>query len=113
MENHHSVVYHCQQCNYKTARKGDYNKHCKSVLHLTGQRKKRTDNMQQNYNCAYCEYKTINKLNYNQHLLNKHSSNEKKKIGFKYFCEKCNFGINTENLYKKHCETKKHKIKTV
>lgn len=93
-------------------RKGDYTKHCKSYFHLTGKRKPRKDNKQNDYICKHCGYKSTNKLNYNQHLLNNHTSNDQRKTSFKYFCDKCNFGINVESLYKKHCNTKKHKIKT-
>lgn len=105
--------YNCISCNYTSLRKGDFDKHCKSTLHLTGKRKARSDKLSDGYVCILCNYKTINKLNYDQHILNNHSSAEDKKNKFKYFCEKCNFGINTENLYKKHCDTNKHKIKTV
>lgn len=107
-----SDEYVCINCNYKTKLKSNYNKHCKTTLHLTGKKKARSDKICDGYKCDKCDYETINKLNYNQHMLNNHSSTEEKEKSFKYFCKECNFGINTENLYDKHCQTTKHKRKT-
>jgi hypothetical protein len=103
----------CISCNYKTKYKSDYNKHCKTTKHITGKRKERNDKICDEYVCQKCIYKTTNKLNYRQHILNNHTPIEDKKNGFKYFCGKCNFGINNENLYNKHCATTKHQRKTI
>lgn len=109
MEKTDKTQYSCAKCNYTTIRKSDYNKHCKSTKHITGERKERIN--KKNYNCSICNYETINKNNYQQHMLNNHTTNEDRKAKFKYFCEPCNFGIQVESLYTKHCGTNKHNRK--
>jgi hypothetical protein len=42
------------------------------------------------------------------HKLTKHSSKEEQKNGFKYYCDKCEFGTFGDILFTRHLETKKH-----
>jgi hypothetical protein len=42
------------------------------------------------------------------HNLTQHSSKEERKINFKYYCDKCDFGTYADILFTRHNETKKH-----
>jgi len=101
----------CEKCNYKSIRKNDYEKHCKTIFHITGKRKTRSDMICNIYKCSLCDYSNTNKHNYDEHMLNNHASLIDRKTKFKFYCQKCDFGINVESIYKKHCETIKHKRK--
>ena len=68
--------------------------------------------MAENYKCDKCEYITNTKLNIKTHTLNNHSSKEEKKTGFKFYCDKCDFGVFTETSFNLHLNTKKHKMKS-
>jgi len=103
--------YICSKCNYKTNIKSSYDKHIKSILHITGKRKARCDKKKDIYICDKCEYRSTNEYNYKCHYLNNHSSIDEKKRGFKYYCEKCNFGTFIKYCYNLHLNTLKHKIK--
>lgn len=48
--------------------------------------------------------------NYKIHLLNYHSTKEKRKKEYTYYCESNNFGSFCENQINKHKETSKHKL---
>src|SRR5438045_2234240 len=101
----------CEKCYYFTKIKINYLKYCKSVIHLTGKRKIRWDKQNRIYKCSLCDYSHTNKHNYDEHMLNNHASLIDRKTKFKYYCPKCDFGISVESVYKKHCETIKHKRK--
>ena len=107
MENKH----YCDKCNYGTDLLYNWKQHYNTTLHQTGKRKTRSDKMTDGYICDICDYKTPNKNNYLTHKLNNHSDKEKRKKEFTYFCENCDFGVFTESSYKKHLDTKKHKMK--
>jgi hypothetical protein len=101
--------YYCTKCNYGTNRKCDFDRHCKTTLHITGKRKIRFDKQSDIYKCEKCEYETNNKHNLISHTLNNHhDENERNKL-YKYFCSVCNFGANVKSIYDKHLNTKKHK----
>lgn len=42
------------------------------------------------------------------HKLTKHLSKEERKLGFKCYCDKCDFGTFGDILFTRHLETKKH-----
>jgi len=62
-----------------------------------------------NYKCELCDYENVNKNNYLTHKLNNHSTKDQRKITFKYYCDKCDFGVFTESMINQHNETKRHK----
>lgn len=101
----------CKKCNYKTNKKFCYDSHCKTTLHITGERKQKPVKVKEEYKCDKCDYKSTNSNNYLTHRLNNHDTKENRAIQFKYYCVKCDFGVFTESLYKKHLETKSHNIK--
>ena len=64
--------YKCEKCDYKTKYKSSYDKHNKSILHLTGERKKRSDKKENK--CDECKYIFSSQKALKEHKLNKHSS---------------------------------------
>ena len=104
-------IKHCIKCNKTFTSNAHYLIHCETELHKTGKRKTRTD-IKAVFKCDICNlYTTKQPTNMKLHILNNHSSIEEKKIGFKYYCETCDYGIMNEIKYKTHLETSKHKIK--
>jgi hypothetical protein len=78
----------------------------RSVLHLTGEKKIRSD---KKINiCEICKLELATQQSLKQHKLNIHSNLEIKKKDFKYYCEHCKIGTNLESIYEKHKLTKKH-----
>ena len=112
MEEHKQYKYSCDKCSYYTNTKLSFDRHVKSTLHITGQRKIRTDKLNKIFKCDKCNYETKNEYNNKTHYLNNHSTNEERKLQFTFYCEKCDFGCFTQSSYNIHIETKKHNIKT-
>ena len=101
----------CEKCNKKFTSNAYYLIHCETELHKTGKRKTRIDKKEE-LKCSICNiYTTKQPTTLKIHILNNHSSIEEKKIGFKHYCETCDYGIMNESKYKIHLETSKHKIK--
>ncbi len=100
--------YVCEQCNYKTNIRHSLLQHNETELHKTGERKKKPIKIKEEYKCDKCDYISTNKNNYITHKLNNHSSQEERKKQFKYYCEKCDFGVFTESSIKKHNITIRH-----
>ena len=104
-------IKHCEKCNKTFTSNAHYLIHCETELHKTGKRKVRA-NKKEEFKCSICKiYTTKQPTNMKLHILNNHSSIEEKKIGFKYYCETCDYGIMNEIKYKIHLDTSKHKIK--
>ena len=103
--------YYCDKCKFYTNVKVKYTKHLDTSLHITGKRKPRSDRKQEIYKCNKCDYSSKTENNYKSHYLNNHGTKEEKKKGFKYYCEKCDFGTFIEQCHIIHIETEKHKIK--
>ena len=61
-----------------------------------------------NEKCKFCEYKPTKTTNLQLHYLNKHATKEERQTGFKYYCDKCDFGCFVSILYERHLETQKH-----
>ena len=59
-------VYECIDCDYKTVRKNNYEKHLLTELH----NKKIHSEYGDNYKCVLCNYTTTYKFNYKRHVLN-------------------------------------------
>jgi hypothetical protein len=100
--------FNCDKCNYKCKYESHWKNHLNTELHLTGQRKTRSD-VKEPYKCEKCDYKTKNITTLKQHKLNEHSTREEREKEFKYFCSYCNFGTFSVDLFNKHNLTKKHK----
>ncbi len=65
-----------------------------------------------NYKCKKCNKSFGCQITaYKLHKLNYHSSFEKRKKKFPYFCECCNIGSFSNSVWKNHIETSKHKRK--
>ncbi len=95
-------------CNYKCIYPAHWKQHIESKKHKNnGKRKTRSDKVLEP-KCKHCEY-TIKKFNlYESSLFNSPFNKRRKKKGFKYYCDKCDFGTYAEILFTRHCETKKH-----
>jgi len=111
MEEENNSKFKCEECNYKTNYKSSYDKHLRSVLHQTGERKIRSD--KKNKNCNICEYSCSTEKNLKSHKLIYHLTKDDRKEKFKYYCEKCDYGNDCNILYKKHLESKKHNMMNI
>ncbi len=101
--------FYCEKCNYKTDLKQSYLQHCKSELHKTGLYGGKELVPRKVLQCSLCDFNTTNVKNHLTHKLNNHSTKEERKTQFKYYCEKCDFGIFTESGFAKHNESTRHK----
>ncbi len=108
MEEDKKSKYKCEKCNYNTNYKSSYDKHLRSVLHKTGERKERSD--KKNKKCDVCGYICSTDKNLKNHKLVYHSTKEERKEKFKFYCDKCDYGNDCEILYKKHLDSKKHNM---
>ena len=100
--------YNCEKCNYKCQFECQWIKHCDTVLHKTGERKKK-DNYKQPQKCKDCDYITKNTALMKKHILNEHSKREEREKGFKYYCSYCDFGTFSKVTIETHNNTNKHK----
>ncbi len=98
----------CDKCQFYTNYNSALLKHNETEFHKTGKRKERTDKKEP-YKCNLCDYSTKNTVTFKQHKLNEHSTKDERKKGFKFYCEYCDFGVFSEDLYNNHIETPKHK----
>jgi hypothetical protein len=131
--------YECINCDYKTVRKNNFDKHLISKIHKnskkTNNKKCLTENGKKKniYNCLSCIKIFYNKRNYLSHLLNckttngvfsqdnitnmvsatiliKNDENNCKNKQYIYNCELCNYVCNNKCNYNRHIKTKKHLI---
>ena len=102
--------YNCEKCNFICNTKARWNAHINTQLHITGQRKKRSD-YKEPLRCDRCEYKTKNRMILEQHILNEHSTLDERKNKFKYYCKTCDYGSISKDSYQRHTKTKKHLLK--
>jgi hypothetical protein len=98
----------CVKCDFNCDISSRWEAHIKTILHQTGQRKKRSD-YKEPIKCDKCVYETKNKMIMFQHKLNEHSTKEEREKKFKYYCKNCDYGSISKDLYEKHLETQKHK----
>jgi len=99
--------YECEKCNYFTNAQSAYENHLITGKHKTGKNTTRCDKKFPE-KCEICNYEPKTNKSYIEHNLLYHSTIDKRKEYYKYFCEKCNYGTLTESLYNRHLETKKH-----
>ena len=109
MENNNK--YNCEKCVFSCNTKARWEAHIKTILHITGVKKKRSD-YKNPFKCEICNYETKNIITLKAHKLNNHSTIEEKKKEFKYYCECCDFGSFYENFITLHNQTTKHKCKS-
>ncbi len=98
--------YECIKCNYLTNYKSSYDKHLISSIHITGEKKIRSD--KKDNKCEICYEIFASQQSLKDHKINKHTDIKSKKEKYKYYCESCLIGTNTESIHKKHIESKKH-----
>jgi hypothetical protein len=108
MSDKSTFKFKCEKCNFYTNYNSALLKHNETEFHKTGKRKERTDKKSP-YKCSICNYETKNIISFKQHNLNDHSTLEQRKSGFKFYCEKCDFGIFSIDLFNKHIDSEKHK----
>ncbi len=107
MEQIEEYKFKCEKCNFKTRYESHWKIHIETELHKTGNRKKRCDAIGET-KCDKCDYKSINIINIKRHKLNEHGTKEERKNGFKYYCEYCDIGTFSNDMYEKHKKTQKH-----
>jgi hypothetical protein len=100
----------CEKCNYGTDNKYVFAKHLETILHKTGEKKRKPK--KDKYKCDKCDYETTKTNNFKNHMLNNHSTKEERQKEFKYYCELCDFGVFTKVSYNAHLESTKHKRQT-
>jgi len=70
------IHYECIQCQFITANKTHYERHCLTAKHIKMQKLQKVATKNTKYNCETCDYFTDNKTNYDKHLLTaKHLKN--------------------------------------
>lgn len=100
--------FYCIDCDYKCIYPAHWKQHIESDKHDNGgKRKPRCDKILEP-KCDLCSFTTNNLTNMKAHKLTKHLSKEERKLGFKFYCDKCDFGTFGEILFTRHLETKKH-----
>ena len=99
----------CEKCNYKTNLKHLLLQHNETGLHKTGKKTRKVIKEKEIYKCKSCDFTSTNKNNYLTHELNNHSTKEERSLKFKFYCEKCDFGVFTESSFNIHKETTRHK----
>jgi len=106
-ENEKEKEYKCENCNFLTYKKVNYERHLKTEKHITGIRKKRSDKKENK--CEVCDNIYSSRRSLNEHKLNKHSNKKEKEEKYKYYCKECNVGNIYEINYKEHIKSEKHK----
>ena len=102
------LKYICEKCDFKVNTKARWEAHIKSELHLTGQRKKRSD-YKEPLKCVDCEYTSKNNITMKTHILNFHKTKDDRIKEFKFYCINCDFGSFSKDIIEKHNNTEKHK----
>jgi hypothetical protein len=97
--------FHCEKCNFFTNYPQNYKRHLDTGNHNNGKRK----DYGGPYKCPDCYYETSKSSNYQKHRLNHHATEEEKKEQFKFYCEYCRIGADTQSIFDKHNESNKHK----
>jgi hypothetical protein len=99
--------YQCKKCNYNCNTESQWKKHISTEKHKTGKSKIRSDKIYP-CKCEKCEHIASCSGNLKQHILNFHSTKEERKIGYKYYCECCDYGTQAKKFYENHEKSKKH-----
>jgi hypothetical protein len=112
--------YECEQCDYITVRKCDYDKHLSTDKHKTLKKSQKVvekvaQKVAQKYECEQCDYITIKKCDYDKHLsTDKHKiTPNSQKVAQKYECNQCEYITLRKYDYDKHLTTDKHLINTM
>ncbi len=117
-----NTKFYCEKCNYKCDYKAHYEQHLKSGKHLTGKitkvhTKERKERVKKTPNptihkCEKCEFTSNHIYNFKTHILNNHSTIEERKKEFLYYCECCDYGIYSKDLFDNHLLKKRHLMKS-
>lgn len=104
--------FYCKECNYKCKFEYLYNRHLKTNKHINGKITRVHTKEPINYKCEKCDFVSNHIYNYKTHILNNHSTLEERKKEFPYYCELCDYGIFSKDLFDKHLLTKRHFMKS-
>lgn len=109
--------FYCEKCNYRCNYKAHYDQHLKSGKHLNGKitkihTKERIKKEPIIYKCEKCEFTSNHIYNFKTHVLNNHSNVEERKKEFPYYCECCDYGIYSKDLFDNHLLKKRHIMKS-
>ena len=99
--------YNCEECDYHCMHESHWIQHMSSKKHQNIDRQPRSDKVLEP-KCKLCPFESNNLTNMTVHILTKHSTPSQRKKGFKFYCDKCDFGTFTQILFTRHLETKKH-----
>lgn len=107
MEQQEKKHYYCDKCNYTCIHKSHWEQHITTKKHKNNGVQTRSDKILEP-KCKSCSFETNNSANMLVHVLTKHSTPERRKKEFKFYCPVCDFGTFTQILFTRHLETKKH-----
>lgn len=94
-------MYICIDCNYKTFKKTNYERHLISIKHIITTEQIKNEKI---YKCDECDYETNFKQN-----LNKHKKLKQENIDKLFVCELCNYKTLKQTSFHKHSESNLHK----
>lgn len=97
-----TLNYHCEDCDYHTTSKFQYERHMSSRDHINLIKRK-------SWYCETCQIQCRNQIEYDHHITTK---KHKKAIGehtaIVYRCEACDYTAKLKHHYDNHCLSKSH-----
>jgi hypothetical protein len=97
----------CEKCQFTCITKSKWTIHIGTEKHINGKKKSRSDKIYP-CKCQKCDFIATNKSHMLQHFLTFHATKSERKEQYKFYCEYCDFGTFTKNIFDKHNTSNKH-----
>ena len=96
------IQYHCEDCDYHTRNKWNYDQHMDSKQHAHVVKQK-------SLYCKTCEIQCRTQMEYDHHVsTNKHKKATGEKKEATYRCDACDYTASLKHHYENHCKSKRH-----
>lgn len=97
-----TINYHCEDCDYHTTSKFNYESHLNSKQHAHILKRK-------SWYCETCEIQCVSQIAFNQHIT---TAKHRKAVGELksnvFRCEACDYTAKLKHHYDNHCQSKRH-----